>query len=72
MKFLIDFDGGLAGAAMDIVGADHIMWGSDCPGIFMRRSYRELIADACDSELFGEEELWLLMGGTARVAYGLA
>ena len=32
-------------AAMDIVGADHMMWGTDCPGVFRKRSYRELVAD---------------------------
>ena len=56
-------------AAMDIVGADRIMWGTDCPGIFMKRSYRELVEDVCDTERFEPEELDLVLSGVAKKVY---
>ncbi|MBP3397207.1 MAG: amidohydrolase [Clostridia bacterium] len=56
-------------AAMDIVGADHMMWGTDCPGVFRKRSYRELVADVSDRDRFSETELTALLGGTAKRVY---
>lgn len=56
-------------SAMDVVGADRIMWGTDCPGIFLKRSYRELIEDARDRERFDEREIDLLLGGVAERVY---
>lgn len=55
--------------AMDIVGADHLMWGSDCPGIFLNRGYRDLIDDVCDYERFSKNELTFLLGETAKKVY---
>ena len=57
-------------SAIDIVGADHIMWGTDCPGIFMKRSYAELVADVRDTERFSPDEIDLILGGTAERVYG--
>ena len=56
-------------AAIDIVGADRIMWGTDCPGIFMKRSYSELIDDVRDTSRFTESELDYILGGTAKRVY---
>ena len=56
-------------AAIDIVGADRIMWGTDCPGIFMKRSYSELVSDVRDASRFAPEEIDLILGGTAERVY---
>ncbi len=56
-------------AAMDIVGADHMMWGTDCPGVFMSRTYRELVEYYTKSGYFSESELDALMHDTAVKVY---
>lgn len=54
---------------MDLVGADHMLWGTDCPGVFMRKSYREMLAEITDTDTFTKEEQALLLGGTAKKVY---
>ena len=56
-------------AVMDVVGADHMLWGTDCPGVFMRKDYRQILSEICDTDRFSNEELTLLLGGTARRVY---
>lgn len=56
-------------AVMDLVGADHMLWGTDCPGTFMRKSYSQILSEICDTERFSKEELAALLGGTARRVY---
>ncbi len=57
-------------AVMDIVGADHMMWGTDCPGVFKRWRYAELIDSVCNGGYFTKEELTHLMHDTALHVYG--
>lgn len=56
-------------AAMDMLGAERIMWGTDCPGIFLKRSYSELVDDVRDFERFSAEEIDLILGGVAEKVY---
>lgn len=56
-------------AVMDLVGADYMLWCSDCPGTFMKKSYQQILAEICDTERFSKDELALLLGGTARRVY---
>ena len=56
-------------AVMDIVGADHMMWGTDCPGVFMSRTYRELVEYITESGYFSASELACLMNDTAAKVY---
>lgn len=56
-------------AAMDMLGAERIMWGTDCPGIFLKRSYRELVDDVRDRDRFSDEEIDFMLGGTAQKVY---
>ncbi len=56
-------------AVMDLVGADHMLWGTDCPGAFMKKSYREILDEICDTTLFSNGELCALLGGTAKKVY---
>ena len=58
-------------AVMDIVGADHMIWGTDCPGIFLKYKYDELTGDICNSGYFSEKELEMLMYGTAAKVYNV-
>lgn len=58
-------------AAMDIVGANHMMWGTDCPGVFLRHSYKDLIGFVCDCGLFNAAELSCLMHDTAKEVYNI-
>ncbi|MBQ6830635.1 MAG: amidohydrolase [Clostridia bacterium] len=55
---------------MDIVGADHMMWGSDCPGVFRTWNYADLIRSVCKCGYFSEKELASLMHDTAARVYG--
>jgi len=54
---------------MDIVGAEHIAWGTDCPGVFRRFSYAELIDYIVNSGYFSDRELRLVMAKTAEHIY---
>ena len=54
---------------MDIVGSEHIAWGSDCPGALIRHGYRELIDHICENGGFSGCELENLMSNTARYIY---
>ncbi|MBR7111309.1 MAG: amidohydrolase [Clostridia bacterium] len=56
-------------AVMDLVGADHMLWGTDCPGAFMKKSYKEILAELFDADCFSKDELAALLGGTARRVY---
>ena len=56
-------------AAMDIVGADHMMWGTDCPGAFMRYTYKDLAEFYTKSGYYSEAELAHLMHDTAQKVY---
>lgn len=56
-------------AAMDMLGAERIMWGTDCPGIFLKRSYAELVDDVRDRDRFSDDEIDLMLGGTAQKVY---
>lgn len=57
-------------AVMDIVGADHMMWGSDCPGVFKHHDYAKLIRTVCECGYFTEAELAHLLHDTALTVYG--
>ena len=54
---------------MGIVGSDHVAWGTDCPGAFMRCSYSEMIEHICNNCGFTDTELSNLMSKTARHIY---
>ena len=54
---------------VDMVGADHVAWGTDCPGVFRRYSYTELIDYIVNSGYFSENELKWIMAETARYIY---
>ena len=56
-------------AVMDAVGAERMMWGTDCPGVFIHRTYRQLIESVTSLEGFTERELNHLMGETAKKVY---
>ncbi|MBR5022080.1 MAG: amidohydrolase [Oscillospiraceae bacterium] len=56
-------------AVMDIVGADHMMWGTDCPGVFKHLSYKALIDTVRESGYFTDTELTNLMHDTALRVY---
>ena len=57
---------------MDMVGSERIAWGSDCPGVFMNYTYRELIDYICKSGFFTDAELENVMANTARRIYKIA
>ena len=59
-------------AVMDAVGAERMMWGTDCPGVFMHRTYRQLTESVMSLASFTEQELSHLMGGTAKRVYQMA
>ena len=54
---------------MDIVGADHMMWGTDCPGAFIRYTYRDLAEYYTESGYYSDAELEHLMHDTAVKVY---
>ena len=56
-------------AVMDLVGADHMLWGTDCPGTFKKKSYQQLLGEISDTKRFSQTELTALLGGTARRVY---
>lgn len=56
-------------AVMDLVGAERMLWGTDCPGVFKQKSYRQLLEEICDTDYFSNAELAALLGGTARRVY---
>lgn len=58
-------------AVADIVGADHMMWGTDCPGALVKHTYREIAEYVTKSGYFTDAELCSLMHDTAVKAYGI-
>lgn len=56
-------------AVMDIVGAGHMMWGTDCPGAFLKYTYDELVKYVTESGYFTDGELACLMHDTAEKVY---
>lgn len=56
-------------AVMDLVGADRMLWGTDCPGAFMKKSYKEILDDVYRAEIFNEKELSFFLGKTAQKVY---
>lgn len=54
---------------MDIVGADHMIWGTDCPWALQFWSFSELVGFVCNSGYFSQEELTQLMHDTAVRVY---
>ena len=54
---------------VDLVGADHVMWGSDLPGVLCRYDYRALYSYLADGGVFSAAELALIQGGTAEKLY---
>ena len=56
-------------AVTDVVGSDHIAWGTDCPGVFINYSYKDLISYITDSCLFTGKELSDFMSKTAKKIY---
>ena len=50
------------------MGADHLLWGTDLPGILKYFSYSQLMELVTNSGAFSEDELKLVMGeNTVRV-----
>ena len=60
---------GFLAEAKAAVGADHLIWGTDVPGVLKRFSYRELTSVVTESGVFTPEELALVMGENARRVY---
>ena len=59
--------------AVELVGPDRLMWGSDVPGLLGHATYRQLldiVARHCD--FLSEEDLAKVMGGNADEVYGTA
>ena len=56
----------------DIAGADHMMWGTDSPGILCRDkgNYGRMLRYLHEGGLFSREELALIYGETAADLYG--
>ena len=56
----------------DTVGADHMMWGTDSPGILCRDkgNYGRMLRYLHEGGLFSQEELALIYGETAADLYG--
>lgn len=54
---------------IDIVGSDHIAWGTDCPGVFINYSYKDLVSYITESGIFTNEELSDIMYKTAERIY---
>lgn len=57
---------------MDLVGSEHLIWGTDCPGAFIRYTYREMVEHICNNGNFSDRELTNLMSETARYVYKIA
>lgn len=57
---------------MNIVGSDHVAWGTDCPGAFISYTYQELVDHILDNSGFTDTELTNLMAKTARYVYKIA
>lgn len=54
---------------MNLVGSDHLIWGTDCPGAFISYTYREMVEHICNNGTFTDTELLNLMSQTARYVY---
>lgn len=54
---------------MNMVGSDHMMWGTDCPGAFISYTYREMVDYIFNDVGFNDTELTNLMSQTARYVY---
>ena len=57
---------------MNMVGSDHVAWGTDCPNTFLAYSYRELVEYICNMCGFTDTELTNLMAKTARYVYKIS
>jgi predicted TIM-barrel fold metal-dependent hydrolase len=57
--------------AKRIVGAEHLIWGTDVPGILTIATYQQLIDFVTTSEVFIGSELDAVMGANAADVYGL-
>ena len=57
----------------DLAGADHMMWGSDCPAILCsgKEIYGQMLRYLHEGKLFSQKELALIYGETAASLYGL-
>ena len=51
------------------VGADHMMWGTDLPGVLKTYSYKQLMELVTKSGAFTDDELKLVMGKNAQKVY---
>ncbi len=57
--------------AVDVIGTDRLMWGSDIPGLLTRADYTHLLSSAEQQLAFlGEAERQRVMGGNAWRLYG--
>lgn len=54
--------------AIERVGADKIMWGSDVPGLLGRGTYEQLLA--CVRDALREDERPAVLGGNASRVFG--
>ena len=55
--------------AKKILGAEHMIWGTDLPSVFNRYTYRELIDYVTESDIFTPAELPLVMAENAVRVY---
>ena len=56
--------------AVDLIGADRLMWGSDIPGLLGHATYKQLLDSVCRHAGFSESELPGILGETAWKIYG--
>ena len=57
--------------AKKIVGAEHLLWGTDIPAMLTLASYQELIDYIITSNVFTAQELHCVMGRNAEQVYGI-
>jgi predicted TIM-barrel fold metal-dependent hydrolase len=58
--------------AVDLLGADRLMWGSDVPAMLGRATYRQLLDSVARHCTFlSSQELSMVLGETARQVYGV-
>ena len=55
--------------AKEAVGADHLIWGTDVPGVLLRRRYSDLLHYMDDAGVFTPAELAAVLGGNAARVY---
>ena len=51
------------------IGAEHMIWGTDVPGVLRTYTYRDLVAIVADSGIFTQDELNLVMAENAKRVY---